>query len=198
MRLDRKHRSFFWSDGFVMPKDEQSALDLWFYENLLSNDQSELKLNFFNSQMTLFEREFRGNSIIEFLLYAQGKSFNFSPKELDNKLRERIIALNYSEEVYWFTCYQSHTYKHDLGSFGIYSFKRQSENPEMNGELLPVFDNLINPEIGQGIKHNYKLCSGLIDKNKKWLLILSIDNGDKKKISMEIAGDTDFCKLFKE
>jgi hypothetical protein len=151
MRNDRKYNSRFWSDSFIIPKDEQEQLDSWFYEHLFSIDQYELTLDFFNSQKTLFQRDLQGNSIIEFLLFAKGKPFNLSPKDIDDKLRERILELKYNKEVYWFTCYQSQTYHHDLGPFGIYSFERHSDNSDVNGELFPVFDNFIDHKIGQDL-----------------------------------------------
>ncbi len=191
--MERKRSSLFWSDSHVIPEQERIKLDSWFYDHLFSPDQYELTLDYFDCKHTLFQRDLQGNSMIELLLYAQGKPFDLNPKSLAKKLQERIIKFDYNKEVYWFTCYQSTTYHHDVGLLGTYSFEKHPTSDDINGELFPVFANLIVPDMGRELDHDYKLCSGLLDKDKKWMLLITLDNEEKQQLTIKIAGDANFC-----
>lgn len=193
----QKEGNEFWSTKHLISKEEYIKIDSWFYENLFFNNQYELKLSNFEEEIEIFKKELVGERFIDFILYSEEASFSIRPEKLDEIIKESLEVHGASLNANWFTAYQSHTYKHDVGVVGIYTFKR-GKNKNRNGGLYPVLSNLANEKIGQDIRSNYGLFSGLIGEDKDWILLYSILNENEKEISIRVGGTKQFCLTIEE
>lgn len=165
----QKEGNEFWSTKHLIPEQEYRSIDTWFYNNLFFEDQYKLNLSKFDDQIILFSKKLKGERLIDFLLYSEDGRLELEPEILDDIIRDSLLSQNWPLDAYWFTAHQSHTYKHDVGVIGTYNFRREI-NTDRNGGLYPVFSNILNEKIGQNIKHNYGLFSGLIGKDKNWVV----------------------------
>lgn len=183
----------FWTEKHVISEDQYLNYVNWCYENIFQNNQQELTLKEFESEVELYNKKLEGESLFELLIYSGGEEFKIKRSELDEIFRGSITENNYSEAAIWFTAYQSHSYNYDLGEMGLYSFER-GEDKTRNGGLFPVFSKIIQESAGQCIETNYGLFSGLIGIDNGWILLISLLNGNNKEISIKVAGSKKFCK----